>query len=518
MVGNDHDLPTRGGGPAPAPGPTGLVRHVKGIDADPVPLTDADIAELRDPVATLIFARGKRPQTINELLAAVNERNGSPDDLPHQVVYVASESAKLAPGAPVARRGRFVVIRTKDGDPFERDFLVSCPTHGQGFLQAIGWDDDAGVYNYYELLGSTWSLAGNSHHAFDPRSRGFRTSPFDSHINGTLVMKELLFPWVHWHSNITGGAFDAAFMVGNALGLKIGDIEGAENLERKAVIPGIERSVTVRLAQTASGPTVDDAPSFFRHLFGGTTVNLVTSRTRSNTVAAGSSVDLPPSFFSPNALLSKVGFPVAPVIDVGGAAYLAAIEEFDVAMAANGFRQPGDTFFAFPVPERAFEDDEVVRQLIAENLLTERFVATALMVDFPNPVFSSRSASLLDFVPDTLRPQGDQGLATDVIAAIVAAGGTPDTPAATFKALWELDDQAWKQEIEDRLAGYVSALNASLATTDGYRSIFLLAESRRREFKRQPLREFSLTVPTSKIPEDDPPLEMTTSAQVHLRP
>lgn len=225
-----------------------------------------------------------------------------------------------------------------------------------------------------------------------------------------------------------------------------------------------------------------------RHLFGGTTVNLVTSRTRSDAVVAGSSVDLPQSFFSPNALLGNVGFPAAPTIDVGGEAYLAALEEFDVALAANGFRQRGDTCFAFPVPERAFEDDEVIRQLIAKGLLTDRFVATALMVDFPNPVFSSRSASLLDFVPDTLPPQGEPGLATDVIADIRAAGNTPDTPAAAFKDLWDLDDQAWKGAIQDRLAGYVSALPASLAAA-GYRDIF---RPRRREFKCQSLREFAL--------------------------
>lgn len=46
--------------------------------------------------------------------------------------------------------------------------------------------------------GPVWLYLGSSFDAFAPDTRG--QGPFCGHVNGTLVMKELNSPWVHWHS------------------------------------------------------------------------------------------------------------------------------------------------------------------------------------------------------------------------------------------------------------------------------------------------------------------------------
>ena len=41
-----------------------------------------------------------------------------------------------------------------------------------------------------------------SHHALEDATRG--KGPFDSHVNGSMVMKELRSPWIHWHAPQAG--------------------------------------------------------------------------------------------------------------------------------------------------------------------------------------------------------------------------------------------------------------------------------------------------------------------------
>ena len=59
----------------------------------------------------------------------------------------------------------------------------------------------------------------------------------------------------------------------------------------------------------------------------------------------------------------------------------------------------GDTHFCFLVPERAFEDQAVLREAIEIGLVTKRLAACLLMVDPWNPIFSDRRRALLRHVP-----------------------------------------------------------------------------------------------------------------------
>ena len=101
---------------------------------------------------------------------------------------------------------------------------------------------------YYERLFGTFFWAGMSHHALEDVTRG--QGPFDSHVNGSLVMKELRSPWMHWHAPQAGINQDA-FAPDDPLPndpLFRARVT-AERLETQVVRPGIRRWNAARVAR-----------------------------------------------------------------------------------------------------------------------------------------------------------------------------------------------------------------------------------------------------------------------------
>jgi hypothetical protein len=493
-----------------------------------VPLTQSEIDELNDPIARLILGKGLRPLTLAAFLAELDKHNGTVDDFSVRKVYLAGEGGQLPPGQGVPRGLRFIVTRSRPAsdppDPFgEANVLISTNAIGRpGFLQAIGWDDDKGTFNFYELVDTSWSWAGNSEHALKPPTRGAKESPFDSHVNGTLVMKELRFPWIHWHSNLSGGPFAAELLAGNALGMSGPDeLTDAQLLEEQVVEPGVIRSATARLNSVKADGEIREPRLLLRHLFEGTTINLFTSTTKSADVTPGKKLGLPPAFFLASDLLADKRLKLkvaAPRFDARGEDYLEAIQANHVKLEENGFAQPTDTFFAFIVPGRAFEDDELTLQMVERGWLSPRFVACAAMVDFPNPIFSLRRASLMEFVPeDGLAFAGDDGEALIVKRLLAAADAEPNSPASDFASLWRLDPDKLADAIATKIDDYGRAVQQELSTRAGYFRVFDLAEWRRQEFARQPLKEFQLTLPVSDIPTNSSALEINDKGKVQPR-
>jgi hypothetical protein len=64
----------------------------------------------------------------------------------------------------------------------------------------------------------------------------------------------------------------------------------------------------------------------------------------------------------------------------------------------------------------------------------------------------------------------------------------------------------------------MAKLAMQLQTASGVESIFRLAESRRREFRKRPLAEFRLTTAMTNIPEGDPLLQLAEDAAVISKP
>ncbi len=167
----------------------------------------------------------------------------------------------------------------------------------------------------------------------------------------------------------------------------------------------------------------------------------------------------------------------------------------------GNFKRRGDTHFCFLVPERAFEDQEVLRVAIEIGLVSKRLAACLLMVDPWNPIFSERRSSLLRHTPAAASIQnGKSTFSTDMAKAILAAAenGPPGSPEAEFAERWAVGPQ-FKQPFRKLLRPYVDAVEKQAKTQAGFEAYFKLAEARRNEFRKMPISEFPLLLPKTNI-------------------
>lgn len=500
----------------------GVHRLVMGIDAPPPrPMNPSQIGELlRDSFAELLLKRGNFPLSLRALLGAFDAMNDDPSGLPEQVSYVVADGGQIPwspETAPLNRQFRFVLTRARGA---EVNVLISASTvldSQDQFLQVLAWDPVNRVYNYYERRLGTWIWAGHSHHALEPDTRG--RGPFDSHVNGSLVMKELKFPWTHWHS--MSASIDSALATDDPLRSEplFRNKAGAQGLER-VVKAGVIRWNKARLDKTiAADGTVRDVPYLMRQILETTTVNLASSEEESNLAREGAPLRLPLTFFlHSDALLNEIGLePDIERINVDGRMYTRSLQRYDFTLMDGDFRKKGDTFFAFLVPEPAFEDLDVLSQLLERKILTPHFAASLLMVDFTNPIFSPRRRRLMKYVPGSAcLTATSSDLSSTMVAAMEAVEHKlrPESPEREFLANWRLPTEDWKAAFERRIEGYFEAVAAKAKTEEGFDGFVRLADSRRREFRKRPLAEFPLTLPTTNIPKHAPFLAMSEDGTV----
>ncbi|MFB7666490.1 hypothetical protein ACFC1R_21480 [Kitasatospora sp. NPDC056138] len=488
-----------------------LYRHVQGIDHETRPMTPQELAELGDPMAALLFRRNVFPMTVQDLLAALPQ----PASPSQQAVYLISEAGQIPPGtAPGLHRDiRFAIARSVQGR--DVDLLISTGANADPattFLQVAAWDPIAKVFNYYMRITPAWVWAGNSWSALAPGSRG--NGCFDSHVNGSVVMKELKQPWPNWQSQA------ATIQLAPDDPLRkdplYQQVSGAQDLEL-TVRSLVSRWTAARLAAVTVDGTVEHPDHLMRHLFTTTSVNLTSSATQSATItAAGDDLPLPPGLWlNTDALLDDLALPTTASLPLAPASlYVDSLTTFGFRLEekACGFSRPGDTFFAFVTPEAAYEDNDVVRQLVQQAVVPAKFAACALMVDFTNPVFSTDRARLMAYVPTV--PTTVAALTTQIVQAILAAAAKlPATsPEARFAAAWDLPDSSWAASFAQRIDTYLGHVGARIRTPSGFDDYVRLAESRRREFKAMRLNEFELTLPVTDIPSDAPRLTMLEDA------
>ncbi|MFF2041755.1 hypothetical protein ACFVVX_15075 [Kitasatospora sp. NPDC058170] len=495
-----------------------LHRRVIGVDPQAAPMNDGELAALGDPMAVLFFRRGVFPMTVGELLAGLPQ---PPGGLPN-AVYLIGEAGQVPLNAspPPFRDFRFAITRTALQSK-DVDLLIST---GAGddpattFLQVAAWDADAGVFNYYSRISPSWVWSGDSWAALAEGSRG--RGCFDSHINGSVVMKELALPWSNWQSQAATINLPANSPV--RADPLFAQVVGAENLEL-TVRALVGRWTAARLAAVTRTGTVERPDHLLRQLFTTTSVNLSSSAVQSAAVTpASQDFPLPVGFWlNGDALINDLALPVTATVPRAPAArYLAGLRTFGFRLQekATGFRRSGDTFFAFVVPEAAFEDNDVVRRMVQSGLLPAKFAACALMVDFTNPIFSTDRARLMAYVPTGPAPAA--GLAEEIARAITkAADALPATsPEARFAADWALPDADWPQTFAGRIDAYLGEVSARIGTSSGFEDYLRLAESRRRDFKTMRLNEFELTLPATNIPANAARLAMLANATVTPAP
>jgi hypothetical protein len=496
-------------------------------------MTDEELSTLlRDPFAELMLKRGVFPQTLRELLSAFDAVAVEDGGLPEQKCFLVAEGGQIPwteQTAGVKRGLRFAVVRGRGSEVPVMVSASTLPDSAEQFLQLIGWDGANGVFHFYERRAGTWFWAGNSNHALGSETRG--QGPFDSHVNGSMVMKELRAPWNNWHS-MNAVIRDDVLAPGDSLRDEplFKSRISAHELETFVVRPGVERWNRARFAAATSADPqrLADVPLFLRQVLETTTVNLVSSSQESGQITDDDQLVLPTSFFlNAEALLDFVGLePDISPVSVEGRLYNDRLRHYGFALSdGKSFRQPGDTFFAFLVPEPAFEDNSVLALLLQEKVVSPRFAACLLMVDFQNPIFSARRAALMQYVPESARlgaatggqPRSD--IEAQFVAAVEARQGlAQESPEQEFLANWRLPEGEWKKTFESRIEDYFARLAERAVADEGFDGWMRLAESRRREFRRRPLAEFRLTIPVTNIPADAPTLRMNADGNVGAAP
>lgn len=490
-----------------------LTRFVVGEDGTPRAMGQDDMArELGDPFATLLLAKGVFPSNAEEVLTAIDDAVGPGDPLQSssQRSFVLGEGSQLPVGPgeiqSTNRFIRFLVARGSDSQG--PDLIISASNPRAGLVELMAWDRTSKGFNFYRTLGEqgSWVFAGNSRHALVDPTQG--KGPFESHPTGNLLMKELKFPWVHWHSfkaNIFDGVFPAGDMRRNHPWFT--EKKSADICETAVVMPSIRRWTAARFdGAIGDDGVVTDPRRFVRQLLESSTVNLASSSTESARIRGDVTADLPPSLFVDSDALDTLGLPAPPSFAVSGQAYSASLETFDFMLTdREGFAQRGDSHFAFVVPERAFEDREVVSQAIDRGLITRRLAAALLMVDFPNPVFSARRAVLLGHAPTEATIRGGASTYSEEMATriVAAADATPSGSAEReFAERWAEGD-AWPAEFGALLSRYYDAVQGRLATQEGFNDYVRLAESRRNRVRDMPISEFPLLFPETNIARGD---------------
>jgi hypothetical protein len=235
------------------------------------------------------------------------------------------------------------------------------------------------------------------------------------------------------------------------------------------------------------------------------TVNLTSSQVESRALSPTDKLDLPATFFvDSEGLVDFLGLAAPPAFAVSGSIYAKCLEKFDVRMDdGEGFTVEGDTHFCFLVPERAFEDQVVLREVVEMGLVTRRLAACLLMVDAWNPVFSDRRSALLRHVPSTATiAHGKSTFSRDLASAILAAAETSPagSPEREFAVRWNAG-AGFAPRFNAILRSYYAAVTAKLKTQAGFEAYFELAADRRRDFEeRTTLAEFPLLLPHTNIP------------------
>jgi hypothetical protein len=489
--------------------PDALHRFVVGRDEKPMEVSPAD---LQDPFAQLALREPPPPRTAEEVVVRVQQAVGAEDPRGAERSFLVGEGSQIPVGEiPFAARTiRFVVALGNS----EADLILSAFSPTSTSVEVMAWDAVAKGFNYYRTTESgAWVFAGNSIDAVRPDTEG--KGPFESHTGGNFIMKELRFPWVHWHSRRADAAIDPAVLEGAVKDHRWvreaadgGTLHGAEVCELQVAIPSVNRWTSARFEGIRTGVEPLRPKRIFQQIVGSPTVNLVSSRTKSVS-AQGEPIDLPRQFFVDSETLSDtefLGLAKLPELVIPSASYKAVLSEFNVRLSDKevGFQRTGDTFFAFVVPERAFEDIAVVKAAVGQ-LITKRLAAALLMVDFPNPVFSATREQLLSAVPDArdvgIGPEGFSELIAERIRTTVGGQARDE-----FLDTWDAGSK-WADSANVRLKNYYGRLHNLLADDPvvAFRDWFRLAESRRRhaaEIKKMPIFEFPLLLAMSSADEE----------------
>jgi hypothetical protein len=461
--------------------------------APPQAMTPAELAQLGDPLFVLVLKTRPQETRLDEIERLLMGTSGQ------RHLFVVHEDLQ-DPTRGRARRAVTAYSGSNQSVRLDPNVTLSLVFTDQGFdpdtIEAWGWDDRQSRYNYYKLDGQppSWKFRGSSVGADQLAPAQRQGTCMACHINGAPIMKELPFPWNNWHSfrNVVGhllpGTPDHWAVAESA---RFRDLKGAQDLERAFILPSIRQFNGRRItALTRSAPgglqEVTDGPRLLRPLFQTTEYNIISSGQLSGLhplptpgTGPGSPVGVPDTFFLNANLLAGGGATqyeglgvaearrFANLLTLQPAEYRGVVEQFRTRLG----NLPGDTNFAWFVPEPSHSDNQMVDLLVRRGVITREFAAAVFAVDLERPVFSPAREGLLALVPGRFRFKpinpGDvpaahpDELTGTVIAALRALNPVAGSAQADLLAL--LENPKPVDVLRQRVVEYLERVNTRLS-------------------------------------------------------
>ncbi|KTD74664.1 hypothetical protein [Legionella waltersii] len=280
-----------------------------------------------------------------------------------------------------------------------RLFLDQYPEDSKLLIEAISWDNEKELYNFYELRGidqggTRWFYRGDSKDAYKDNQWLYRDSPKGKdhfgkrmrcsacHNSGGPILKELTSPHNDWWTKNrplilqpNDPDFDVEELVEQLVNANTFAEEvkqGMQNIQSSNRLDNFHKTLSLQ--------------EQLRPLFCTTEINIASSMDDDL-----SHVSIPSGFWL-NPLLGHFEKKIP------SNQYEQLLTEMNMQFPENGLR---DADHRWLTPVKGVADLQAIEKLIQDKIITKEFALAVLMVDFTHPVFSEKRCALLKLVPNT---------------------------------------------------------------------------------------------------------------------
>ncbi|KAI8660255.1 Tyrosinase-Cu-bd domain-containing protein [Fusarium keratoplasticum] len=485
------------------------------------------------------------------------------------------------------------VVKPSDSDyfdagPDEWSLAIvggSRPRDKYSFLQVASWDGRA--FRFYQrdtfeedtpAEHQAWNYFGHSQDAFGDSSY---LGPFNGHVNGACIMKELHAPWIHWLGVETGSFKDALsaddikeFQDLRWITQEGGDVLSAINTSPRVLEEAIKQGVNhwfdtrKSLDYLSSGKVKtnpSNIPRWVAHLFLTTTINIGCALSDGPT---GKYI-LPANHIYDSELLSAVSTNLMPKLSpilFDESDYKKAVKNLQLCIlmpardedvadvvlpwhALGGdkredpelkdlrfmkLQENSEGLSPFNILHPSYEDAIGVQEMQSikklpnpDHTVPASFIGlfsaqtfnAIMMVDFWNPIYSWKRGILMQYVPLETTFDGKE---YDLDARFVEK--VRNSPNAKLE---DTPEYEFLQLLETKLethqktiVAYFDAIQARIKSEPvaALEDYLTLAESRRRIYRPLPLDEFGPTMPFSlKYPDVNVPMYLEMKPDATIR-
>lgn len=273
------------------------------------------------------------------------------------------------------------------------------PAKNKLLIEAIAWDSQKKIYNFYELRGvdnknTRWFYRGDSADAYKDNTWLYRDNPLDEphfgarmrcsacHNSGGPILKELSKPHNDWWTT-TRPLVSGNNSLDEEVQAILHEISDADLLADDVNAGNLKLAKSEQIKEIQKALSLQEQ---LRPLFCTTEINL------ESTSNLSAQTDFIPSAFWINPLLGHIDVSIMPEN------YLQLLQKFNMYFPETTMR---DADHGWLTPVKGIADLGAIQDLIERKQITEQFAKAVLMIDFIHPVFSSQRCALLKLLPDS---------------------------------------------------------------------------------------------------------------------